>query len=78
MAVRVTKTQLAIELEKQVDALDRQARDMGHDPHPWSTDETHVTHSACRNCGMTMVVRITSSNTFKSGLPYKCKPTKRY
>lgn len=72
----MTKDQRRLNLEREVDQLDREATDMGHDLHPWSTDETHVTHTACKLCGGTVVVRMTNSITFKSGLPYQCKGKK--
>lgn len=68
----MTKSEIAITLEKGIDQLDREARDAGHDPHPWSHDETFVAHTGCRNCGRSMVVRVYSDHTFKSGLPGPC------
>lgn len=72
MAVSV-RQMIVIERERAVDALDREARDHGHDPHPWSLDDVHVTHTACRRCGASMVVRVMDlGHVFKSGLSKPC------
>lgn len=57
MTVR-EKVELA--LDREVTLIDATARDNGHEPEAWESEEPGVAHTRCGRCGQTAVVRVTA------------------
>lgn len=74
----MTRAQISQKLEEAMDRLDSECRECGHKPHPWVYDEVNRSHTACRACGRTMVVRVYPDHVFTSGLTSKCSAPPRY
>lgn len=59
---RVThREELEVQLDRIISRIDADARDNGHDPHPWKHDNDGpglAASTACRKCGRTAAARV--------------------
>lgn len=56
-----TKDELEVQLDRLISRIDADARDSGHDPHPWKHDRNGpglAASTACRKCGRTAAARV--------------------
>lgn len=51
---------LQAELAETCALVAAEARDLGHDPHPWGRREALLSRTACRRCGALLEVRVSA------------------